>query len=127
VKMLREHPDVTRRLRALWTLHCIGSTDEGLLTELLNSPEEYLRSWALQLELEDRQVASSTLAKLTENGSSRFFSGCPFESGQCFATVAPGAALGHCRRIGLAWRRRDRRLFAVDDLVFDRAAGADEC
>jgi putative membrane-bound dehydrogenase-like protein len=61
--MLREHADVTRRLRALWALQAIGAADEALLAELLESPEESLRGWAVQLELEDRAAAPQTLAR----------------------------------------------------------------
>src|SRR5207248_6706676 len=50
--ILRQNPDVTRKLRALWTLYVIGGVDEPLLTELLDSPHEYVRNWAVRLEVE---------------------------------------------------------------------------
>jgi putative membrane-bound dehydrogenase-like protein len=54
------------RLRALWTLHAIGELTPQQLTSLLADSDEYLRSWAIQLELEDQQVDSPTLARLEQ-------------------------------------------------------------
>ena len=45
--------DVTRKLRALWTLYTIGGTDEAFLLPLLKSPDEHLRAWGIRL-LADR-------------------------------------------------------------------------
>ena len=45
--------DVTRKLRALWTLHTIGGTDEAFLLPLLKSPNEHLRAWGIR-HLADR-------------------------------------------------------------------------
>ncbi|HUY90887.1 MAG TPA: PVC-type heme-binding CxxCH protein [Pirellulales bacterium] len=63
VKLLEEQPDVTRKLRALWALHAIGGLMEAELAELLESSEEYVRGWAIQLALEDRQVTAEQLAR----------------------------------------------------------------
>ena len=41
--------DVTRKLRALWTLYTIGGTDEAFLLPLLKSPDEHLRVWGIRL------------------------------------------------------------------------------
>lgn len=35
-------------LEALWALYCTGGTDEELLAELLKSPHEYVRAWAIR-------------------------------------------------------------------------------
>ncbi len=51
--ILRGNPDPTRRLRALWALHVTEGADAKLLEELLGDPDEHLRAWAVQLELED--------------------------------------------------------------------------
>jgi putative membrane-bound dehydrogenase-like protein len=64
VKLLREHADVTRRLHALWALHGAGGLDEHLLTDLLVDPEDSVRSWAVQLGLEDRNPTPAVLGKL---------------------------------------------------------------
>jgi putative membrane-bound dehydrogenase-like protein len=80
-KLLREHTDVTRQLRALWALHAIGAlrptmqvsgdprfqkqpqdlraragvpSPSPLLLELLDHKDENLRWWAIQLLVEDK-------------------------------------------------------------------------
>jgi putative heme-binding domain-containing protein len=63
-KILREHADVTRKLRALWALHVTGGLDEPLRSELLDSPEEYIRGWAIQLASEDRRGSTPLLNRL---------------------------------------------------------------
>ncbi len=52
------HPDVTRRLRAVWTLHVCGYLTESDIATLLSQSghkSEYLRAWAIQLDMEDGQ------------------------------------------------------------------------
>ncbi|MBI3467582.1 MAG: hypothetical protein HY000_31615 [Planctomycetes bacterium] len=66
LRMLEEHADVTRRLRALWALHVTGGVDGPLLAELFDSPNEHLRGWAVQLELEDRAASPQTLVKFAQ-------------------------------------------------------------
>jgi putative membrane-bound dehydrogenase-like protein len=66
VKILKENPDVTRQLRALWALHVTGGLEEKLLLELLDHPQEYLRGWAVQLGLEDRNPPTALLAKFAD-------------------------------------------------------------
>jgi putative membrane-bound dehydrogenase-like protein len=48
-KLLRDQPQVTRKLRALWALHATGGATENDLTALLNNPNEHLRWWAIKL------------------------------------------------------------------------------
>jgi len=62
-KLLAQQTDVSRRLRALWTLHAIGDADETLLDGLLGDSHEYLRGWAIQLELDDRQASAKMLSR----------------------------------------------------------------
>ena len=62
-KMLRENPDETRKLRALWALHGVGGLDEATALETLKSPLEYLRAWVIQLRCED---GTPTAAELVE-------------------------------------------------------------
>ena len=50
--ILSENPDVTRKLRALWTLHATGGLDEAALGKLLASPQEEIRAWTVRLGLE---------------------------------------------------------------------------
>jgi putative membrane-bound dehydrogenase-like protein len=48
-EMLREQPDVTRKLRALWALHVTQGLAEQDLLALLGHENEHLRSWAIFL------------------------------------------------------------------------------
>ena len=57
---------VESRLRCLWTLHGCGALTEQLTLMLLSDKEEYVRAWAIQLELEDKVLSDSVLKRLTE-------------------------------------------------------------
>lgn len=63
-RVLDHHPQITRRLRGLWCLHSTGGLDEPKVLELLGSDQEYLRAWAVRLELEDRAASPRVLEKL---------------------------------------------------------------
>jgi putative membrane-bound dehydrogenase-like protein len=65
-KILAVNPDVTRKLRALWTLHATGGLDEGCLIGLLNNPHEQVRAWAIALGLEPRQASPAFRTMLAE-------------------------------------------------------------
>ena len=60
-KILRENPDTTRKLRALWTLHVTAGLSEDDMADLLNHSDEYIRSWTVQLMTEDKSISPSTL------------------------------------------------------------------
>jgi putative membrane-bound dehydrogenase-like protein len=90
-QMVRENPDVTRKLRALWALHATGGLKEGalplndprflkrpldqmrnrvigpaapeLLLELLEHKDENLRWWAVQLLSEDKSFPAMVLQR----------------------------------------------------------------
>jgi putative membrane-bound dehydrogenase-like protein len=62
-KILRENPDETRQLRALWALHGVGGIGEKLALETLKSPREYVRAWTIQLTCEDGTPAAPLLAE----------------------------------------------------------------
>ncbi len=64
--IMNDNPDVTRRLRGMWTLHAIGGLTEDESSALLTDADENIRSWAIQLELEDQQISSGQLAQLTK-------------------------------------------------------------
>jgi putative membrane-bound dehydrogenase-like protein len=53
--------DIDFRLRALWALHVSGGTSDDVLIPLLDSTEEYMRSWAIQLLCEDGAPPASVL------------------------------------------------------------------
>jgi hypothetical protein len=63
-QILANHPDVTRKLRALWSLHVTGGTNEAMLQKLLSHENEYIRSWSIQLLLEKKMVSIETLSAL---------------------------------------------------------------
>src|SRR5690606_1516327 len=65
-QILEENPDVTKKLAALWTLHATQGIDEEELLKLTHHDSEYIRSWAIQLMAEDKELADLTLARLTE-------------------------------------------------------------
>lgn len=60
-KILNENPDITRKLRALWTLHVTNGLTQADLTGLLDHKDEYIRSWAVQFLTEDKEVSPETL------------------------------------------------------------------
>jgi putative membrane-bound dehydrogenase-like protein len=61
--ILKDHPDATRRLRAVWALHVTGGLDAAARRALLDHPDEDIRAWTVQLELEDRDVDPLTAEK----------------------------------------------------------------
>jgi hypothetical protein len=61
--ILREHPEVSRKLRALWALHATGGAPEALLLELLGHEHEYVRGWAIQLLCEGRRPSKAALRR----------------------------------------------------------------
>lgn len=61
-KIVSDHPHETRKLRALWALHCTQSLKEKDYLLLLKHENAYVRSWAVQLATELHH-ASPALAK----------------------------------------------------------------
>ncbi len=68
-RIMNENQDVTRKLRALWTLHVTGGLTDGDLVALLDHENEYLRSWAIQLLMEDKSIPNEALDKMTAMAS----------------------------------------------------------
>jgi hypothetical protein len=64
-KMLAENADVTRRLRALWTLHTLGALTPERRLALLDDKEPYVKAWVMHFELEDREASDAFFARLT--------------------------------------------------------------
>ncbi len=62
-KILRENPEDTRKLRALWALHGTQGLTEALAIETLKSPHEYVRAWTIQLACEDGAPSAALLAE----------------------------------------------------------------
>jgi putative membrane-bound dehydrogenase-like protein len=72
-KILRENADDTRKLRALWALHCTRSLTEAIAIESLKSPMEYVRAWTIQLVCEDGAPTAAELelfAKMAKGDAS---------------------------------------------------------
>ncbi len=65
-KILRENPDETRKLRALWALHGTQGLTEPLALEALRSPLEYVRAWTIQLVCEDGTPTTAELAEFAK-------------------------------------------------------------
>ncbi|MCH9022605.1 MAG: hypothetical protein IID32_07550 [Planctomycetes bacterium] len=60
--ILNNDKDLIHKLRALWTLHATNGLTESIRSRLLDSPEEFIRAWTIQLELEDK-IASPPMRK----------------------------------------------------------------
>jgi putative membrane-bound dehydrogenase-like protein len=69
-KMVRENPDDTRQLRALWALHSLGGVAEPLALEMLGSKSEYVRGWMIQMLCEKGHPSDAVLARLNEMAES---------------------------------------------------------
>ncbi len=63
-KILHEIPDVTRKLRALWTLYAIGAAPEPLLLGLMDHPDEHVRTWAVRLSVDAKSASDAVAHKL---------------------------------------------------------------
>ena len=61
-KMLIDQRDVTRKLRALWALHCLSALTEEMLVQLLNDPAEQIRAWAVTLLCEGESLLAGRVA-----------------------------------------------------------------
>jgi putative membrane-bound dehydrogenase-like protein len=57
---------VEQRLRSLWTLHAVGGGSDTLTMQLLSDPEEDVRAWSIQLELEDHSASEAVVKRFEE-------------------------------------------------------------
>ncbi len=58
--------DTSRKLRALWALHVTGDFPTSAALTLLNSDDEYLRAWTIQLQLEDGKASPALVDRLSQ-------------------------------------------------------------
>ncbi len=65
-KMFDDEKDVPRKLRALWALHVIGALEEKTLLEMLHSPHEAIRGWAIRLLVEHKRISEDTAKRFAE-------------------------------------------------------------
>jgi putative membrane-bound dehydrogenase-like protein len=63
-EILTKNPDVTRKLRALWALHVTEGISEKELMDLLSHENDYIRSWAIQLLVEDKTVSPESMKQM---------------------------------------------------------------
>ncbi|MGI8966038.1 MAG: HEAT repeat domain-containing protein, partial [Limisphaerales bacterium] len=61
LKILEKNPDVSRKLRAFWTLHVTGGLTEKFLLTQLKHRDENLRAWAIQFLCENEKPSSNAL------------------------------------------------------------------
>ncbi|QEG00241.1 hypothetical protein Mal15_43110 [Stieleria maiorica] len=64
--IVADHPDVTRRLRAMWALYSIDAAGADWLVGQLNDPSEHVRSWAVRLLVDRGHPGAETAARLAE-------------------------------------------------------------
>jgi putative membrane-bound dehydrogenase-like protein len=69
LRILKDNKDVTRQLRALWALQAIDGITDKLTLELLASPQELVRSWAIRLALDDHGVSDPLLKRFEQLAS----------------------------------------------------------
>jgi len=72
--MLDNHPEITRKLRALWALRVTAGAPDSLLLDLLSHSNEHLRAWAITLVSEDFDPPDAAIDKfiaLAANGDSQ--------------------------------------------------------
>ena len=70
-RILRENPDVTRKLRALWALHVTDGLTEPELLELLGNDSEYVRSWAVYLTVAFKEAVAGGDSPVRAAGEDR--------------------------------------------------------
>ncbi len=64
VEIATQHPDDTRRLRAMWARHAVGAFDSALFKQILQDTSPYVRAWGLRLLVEQRR-SGHDMAQLT--------------------------------------------------------------
>ncbi len=65
-EMLAATDDEQLTLQTLWTLHTLGAFDESLAATLLDHNSEAVRSWAIRLQGDERQVSDTFGQRLLE-------------------------------------------------------------
>jgi putative membrane-bound dehydrogenase-like protein len=65
-KIAFDNSDDTRRVRGLWALHVVGGLDESQLLRALGDGSPHVRSWAIQLGMEQGKPSSALTEKFAE-------------------------------------------------------------
>jgi len=63
------HANADYRLRAMWTLHVTNGFRENDLVNALNSKDEYIRAWAIQLICEDKAPSERAVKEFVRMAS----------------------------------------------------------
>ena len=65
-KQLNDIKSTPKRLRALWALYVTDGVDSDHLMTLFDDRDEHVRSWAIQLLMNDIQLTKASVSMLTE-------------------------------------------------------------
>jgi putative membrane-bound dehydrogenase-like protein len=65
-KILNKDPEVAHELRALWTLYVTGDLDEQMAQGLLTHRDENVRTWAVQLLVDQAPPSKSSATKFAD-------------------------------------------------------------
>ena len=65
-QMFDRHPDITRKLRAMWCLYCVDAAPEAWLIDQLDHPNEHVRLWASRLLVDAGEPSLRSINVLTE-------------------------------------------------------------
>jgi putative membrane-bound dehydrogenase-like protein len=65
-EVLATHPDVGRRLRAIWALFVTGGLDEPARLALLEDATPQVRAWAVRLLVDDGRPSAEAVRRLSE-------------------------------------------------------------
>lgn len=66
VAMFESARNPIHRLRAMWTLHQCGHSDEAMLLKASTDTDEYVRAWAIQLLAEDKKPSRAVLERFVK-------------------------------------------------------------
>ena len=95
-QILRENPDVTRKLRALWALHATNGLTEQDLLQLMGHESEYIRSWAIQLLARGTTSIGRDARAVRENGQGGSVPARAALSGQRDSSASRSRSDGTC-------------------------------
>ncbi|HEX4793912.1 MAG TPA: PVC-type heme-binding CxxCH protein [Humisphaera sp.] len=61
--ILQNNPDESRKLRALWALHCTGGLTPDIAMAQLKSDRPYVAAWAIQLLCEQKNASDNAVSE----------------------------------------------------------------
>ncbi|MFK7846750.1 MAG: PVC-type heme-binding CxxCH protein [Rhodothermales bacterium] len=65
-QILKNNTDIPRRLRALWALYVSDGISDAALVDLLSDESDMIRSWAVQLIADDKEVSDAAMQRFAE-------------------------------------------------------------